>query len=216
VVARPAVAADLALVVLGFGAVFIAVGYIGPLLKAVTGFGETGVGSMQAIIGAGGILGTACGGIVADRDASSRVVALVFVCIAVGLFPFSLLLHYATQGSLLSIVGAGLVVLVGSSALFCLNLLQQYRLVQSAPENREAVLALNFSAMFLGQGVGPALGGLVLAVGSLSWLGYAGTLVVLAALALIAFGPVPKAVPFPSAQRTGEEARDAALLEASP
>jgi predicted MFS family arabinose efflux permease len=60
--------------------------------------------------------------------------------------------------------------------------------VKVAPDDQDAVLSLNASAIYLGQGVGSGLGSQVLAHGSLSYLGGAGALCAAAALIVLTFG----------------------------
>src|SRR5215212_2693187 len=60
--------------------------------------------------------------------------------------------------------------------------------VRSGPDDQDAVLSLNASAIYLGQGTGSGLGSLVLADGSLPYLGGAGALCAAAALTVLAFG----------------------------
>jgi predicted MFS family arabinose efflux permease len=74
----------------------------------------------------------------------------------------------------------------GGAGLFALVPVQQSRLVRRAPERRDVVLALNAAALFLGQALGAAIGGLVTTVGSLADLGYAGALVAAVGLAVVA------------------------------
>jgi len=75
-----------------------------------------------------------------------------------------------------------------SVAGFAIIPLQQYRLVKIAADDQDAVLSLNASAIYLGQGLGSGLGSLVLAHGSLSYLGGAGALCAAAALAVLMLG----------------------------
>jgi len=63
---------------------------------------------------------------------------------------------------------------LGAAALFALAPVIQVRLVAAAPEKaRPVVLALNRSMVFLGQGLGAAVGGLVIAGPGLPWVGLA-------------------------------------------
>jgi len=63
---------------------------------------------------------------------------------------------------------------LGAAALFARAPVIQVRLVAAAPEKaRPVVLALNRSMVFLGQGLGAAVGGLVIAGPGLPWVGLA-------------------------------------------
>jgi predicted MFS family arabinose efflux permease len=100
---------------------------------------------------------------------------------------FSLLLG-ARAGSFAAIAGAETALAAWSVAGFAIIPLQQYRLVKVAPNDQDAVLSLNASAIYLGQGTGSGLGSLVLAHGSLQCLGGAGALCAAAALTVLALG----------------------------
>jgi predicted MFS family arabinose efflux permease len=66
---------------------------------------------------------------------------------------------------------------------FASNSAQQARLVAIAPAVASVSIALNTSAMYMGQGIGAALGGWMVAhdrYGTLHWLGLAGMLCAMA------------------------------------
>jgi predicted MFS family arabinose efflux permease len=91
-------------------------------------------------------------------------------------------------------------VTLGGFALFALVPLQQYRLVRRVPDRRNVVLALNASALFLGQAAGAAIGGLTAAYASTAALGWVGAAVGLFGLVVVlgarTVGP-PVAEPVP-------------------
>jgi predicted MFS family arabinose efflux permease len=115
--------------------------------------GAVGLGLMIAVFGAGGAVGTAFGGVAADRwggagtvRAAAGVLAAVFA-----LWP------------LLGPLPAGGLVLLGlwAVAAWASVPAQQHRLVGLAPESAPLVLALNSSAINGGFAVGSLVGGLV-------------------------------------------------------
>ena len=71
-------------------------------------------------------------------------------------------------------IGLALTILFGAAALFALAPIVQTRLVAAAPDRRTVVLALNGSMIFLGQGIGAAVGGVTIDVASLAFVGLAG------------------------------------------
>lgn len=174
VAAHPVVARVLALTVLGFAAMFVVVGYVAPLLEAMTGLSGRAIGLIQSAVGVGSLVGAAAGGVAADRGAPPRALAALLAVLAVGMVPYSLIVAFGTPGSTLNLVAAVAALLVGNAALFALVPLQQYRLLRAVPEEANTALAVNASAIFLGQGLGAALGGVAIAtwgIGSLGWVG---------------------------------------------
>ena len=89
------------------------------------------------------------------------------------------------SGSALAIPGTLAVLTLWGVAGFALVPLQQYRVVQLAPQTRNVALSLNASAIYLGQGAGAGLGALALGYGSLATLGWTGSSCVLVALAVL-------------------------------
>jgi predicted MFS family arabinose efflux permease len=77
-----------------------------------------------------------------------------------------------------------LVVVPWALACFASNSAQQARLGHLAPQLTPALMAMNTSAIYLGQAMGAAGGGALLAGYGMGALGWAGLLWVLAALAL--------------------------------
>jgi predicted MFS family arabinose efflux permease len=184
VVRRPGIALDVSLTALGFTAIFVAQAYIGPVLAGMTGFDEAGIGALQVVLGVAGLAGVVAGGVGADQVDSGLVLGTIFVALALGLVPFSL--FAGAGGGTVAVAGAVAAMVFGGAGLFALVPVQQSRLVRRAPERRDVVLALNAAALFLGQALGAAIGGLVTTVGSLADLGYAGALVAAVGLAVVA------------------------------
>jgi predicted MFS family arabinose efflux permease len=89
------------------------------------------------------------------------------------------------SGSALAIPGTLAVLALWGVAGFALVPLQQYRVVQLAPQTTNVALSLNASAIYLGQGTGAGLGALALGYGSLATLGWTGSICILAALAVL-------------------------------
>lgn len=187
VILRPAVAATLAVTALAFVAVFCTNAYIGPILTRAAGLDGPGIALMQVLLGIGGVLGVPLGGILADRRPTLAVVAVMIGAILLAQPVYSLfMLVPGWSASTASIVFIGAAMIVASGALFALGPIQQDRLIGYAPEERDIVLALNASALFLGQGIGAALGGITAHQWSLAANGLAGGIIAFACLAGIA------------------------------
>jgi DHA1 family inner membrane transport protein len=161
-----------------FAATFCVIAFVGPVVTAISGLEGKGIGLMQAVIGAGMIVGVVGGGAIADRAHSSRVIALAFVIMALTLAAYTGLMA-AGDGTSGVPAMAGLVVaiLLGAAALFTLSPIVQTRLVEAAPKTVTVVLALNASMIFLGQGLGTIVGGFTIESFGLAYVGLVGAVV---------------------------------------
>jgi MFS transporter, DHA1 family, inner membrane transport protein len=182
VAARPAVLSTLMVTVLAMLSGFTVLTYVRPLLEGLTGFGGEGIGSMLLLFGLAAIAGSVLGGYGADRWGYRATVVPVVVVQAFALLSFSLLAA-AGAVSAFVIIGAAAAMAAWGVVTFAFIPLQQYRLIEVAPNEQNAVLSLNSSAVYAGQGLGAGLGSLVLGYSSPAALGYAGA--GLAAVALI-------------------------------
>ncbi len=190
---EPAVARPLALTLIGFAATFTTIAYIGPVVTAISGLTGSGIGAMQALIGAGSIIGIVIGIRSADSARAGRVLVQSFLVSAFALSLYSVLLHGTPVDAAAPLVSAprGLAILAlslgmiaGAAALFARTPIIQRMIVAASPvDARPVVFALNGSMVFLGQGLGAALGGLAIATGGIGALGYAA-----AATALVGAG----------------------------
>ncbi|MFC7079307.1 MFS transporter [Halorussus caseinilyticus] len=153
---RPAIAINVGLIVLEFASTFVAVSFVGPLLRSITGFGTRGVTIIQFLLGIGGIVGTMLGGYGSDNWDTSNMLIGIAIGVILGLLP--LWLVQPVSGSLLAIATAIFASVVGAGSLFALLPIQQSRLLQIAPDSRNVVLALTVSAVFLGLALGSTIG----------------------------------------------------------
>jgi predicted MFS family arabinose efflux permease len=201
VVRRPGIALDVGLTMLGFTTVFVVQSYIGPVLASMTGFAEGGIGALQVVLGVAGLGGVVLGGVGADRFDSSRLLGGLFVLLTLGMVPYSL--FAGAGGGILAVAGAAGSMVLGGVSLFALVPVQQSRLVRRAPHRRDVVLALNAAALFLGQALGAAIGGLVTTVASIAELGYVGAVVGVVALGVI--GTTRRVGQDPAAAQPAEE-----------
>jgi DHA1 family inner membrane transport protein len=176
---RPQVLLTLAVGIVGFGGMFALYSYIAPVITDVAGLSRGTVPLILLVYGAGGVIGTALGGRLADLALFRSLVAAL---VALGLL---LALVALTASSPAALVIGVFLVSVGASVLaVCL----QMRLMETAGEAQMLGAALNHSALNLANALGAWLGGLVIAAG----LGYRAPSVVGAGLA--AAGLVPLAL----------------------
>jgi DHA1 family purine base/nucleoside efflux pump-like MFS transporter len=192
------VAFDVGLTALGFTTVFVVQAFVGPVLAGMTGFGEGGVGALQVVLGVAGLAGALAAGRGADTRDTGALLVVVFLVLTLSMVPFSL--FAGAGGGALPVAGAVAAMVLGGLSLFALVPLQQYRLVQRRPDRRNVVLALNASALFLGQAAGGALGGLTATYASTAALGWVGAAVGLVGIAAALAGRgmgVPSAEPVP-------------------
>lgn len=180
------VAVALSLTALGMMGGFVVFTYVGPLLAEITGFGGGGVSALLLLFGVAAMFGNSLGGYGADNIAYRRMAAGILAVQAVSLASLSLLV--AVSGSSLAVVGVFFSLVAWGAAGFALLPLQQYRVIQLAPETRNVALSLNSSAIYLGQGAGAGLGALSLGYGSLATLGFVGALCTGSSLVVLALG----------------------------
>jgi DHA1 family inner membrane transport protein len=176
---RPQVLLTLVVGIVGFGGMFALYSYIAPVITDVAGLSRGTVPLILLVYGAGGVIGTALGGRLADLALFRSLVAAL---ISLGVL---LALVALTASSPAALVVGVLLVSVGASVLaVCL----QMRLMETAGEAQMLGAALNHSALNLANALGAWLGGLVIAAG----LGYRAPSVV--GVGLAAAGLVPLAV----------------------
>lgn len=180
-VAEPATARTLLLTLLGFAATFTVIAYIGPVAAHVADLHGAEVGGLQALIGVGSIIGVAIGARSADRPSAMAMVTASFAVSALSLSAYSLL-PISRLAGLPLILLLSLAMVAGAAALFARTPAIQARLVARAPEQAAVLLALNGSTVFVGQGLGALLGGLVTATLGLGALGFAAATVALVGL----------------------------------
>ncbi len=150
--------------------------YFAPYFKSVAGATTFEVAALFVCFGVFGVIGNIVASRYVDRIGAARAVAVSLVLMAA-----SLLVWPLATGSL---VALAVVVVPWALACFSIISLQQARLGAAAPPLAPALMALNTSAIYLGQAGGASSGGWLIAhhgYGSLSWVGLGW---VLAAIAL--------------------------------
>jgi MFS transporter, DHA1 family, inner membrane transport protein len=174
---RPQVILALVVGVVGFGGMFALYSYIAPVVTDVAGLSRGTVPVVLLVYGAGGFLGTALGGRLADLALFPALVASL-VSLAVLLALVALVSPWAPG----LFGGVFLVSAAASSLAVCL----QMRLMETAGDAQMLGAALNHSALNLANALGAWLGGLVIAAG----FGYRAPSLVGAGLALAGLLPL--------------------------
>jgi MFS transporter, DHA1 family, inner membrane transport protein len=195
---RPQVLLTLVVGIVGFGGMFALYSYIAPVITDVAGLSRATVPLVLLVYGAGGVIGTALGGRLADLALFRSLVAAL---ISLGVLLALVALTASSPGAL--VVGVFLVSVGASVLAVCL----QMRLMETAGEAQMLGAALNHSALNLANALGAWLGGLVIAAG----LGYRAPSVVGAGLAVA--GLIPLAF---SAVLRRREGRAAAPVAGAP
>ncbi len=177
---QPRILSGLSLTTLVLAGAFTVYTYVAPLLLHVTHLSGAGISVMLLLYGLAGVAGNMLGGLGADRLGPMRTIvpAIAVVAIALVILPFAAV----------SALGAGLILFIWGLAGWTITPAQQYRLLALAPSQPGVILSLNASAIYLGIGLGAAVGGLVVHSGSLVLLGLAGGLWQVAALGVLLAG----------------------------
>ncbi|MGB8314514.1 MAG: MFS transporter [Aestuariivirga sp.] len=136
---------------------FTLVSYLAPTLREAYGATPNNIALLFTIFGAAGVCGNYIATKAVGRIGVDRSVLLAIVSLVLGMGLFGLFF-----GNYILACCAGVVWGFGS---FSSNSLQQSRLVAVAPTLAGATVALNTSAVYLGQSIGAAAGGLVIQKG---------------------------------------------------
>ena len=177
VLARGPVLTALVLTVLGSSAMFTVFTYIAPILRDVTQASTEFVTAMLVIYGVGLTIGNVWGGRAADRSLDRTLIASL-AALAVLLVIFAALMQWP--------VPAAILILLWGIASFAIVPPLQMRVMEAAGDAPNLASAMNIGAFNLGNAIGAALGGAVIAAG----LGYpavslAGAVMAASALVLL-------------------------------
>ena len=177
VIGRPAVLLALATTVLGSGAMFTVFTYIAPILLKVTAATPEFVTAMLVVYGLGLTLGNYVGGRFADR-ALNRTLVVVLSALTGLLLLFAVTMRWPLP--------AAVTIFAWGVATFALVPALQTRVMQVASEAPNLASSLNIGAFNLGNAIGAALGGGVIALGlGYPWVAVAGAGVAGAGLILV-------------------------------
>ena len=153
---QPQVLYAVAAGMVGFGGLFAMYSYVSPIVTRVVGLDERWIAVFLLVFGVGSVLGSWLAGVMADWDAE-RSVLLGFAAMAVSLLLFWFAAPFAVPAAvLIFVVGA-----LGSVLAITL----QVRLMHAAGHAEMLGAALNHSALNVANGLGAALGSVVIAAG---------------------------------------------------
>lgn len=172
---QPALMAIVAVTALQSAGQFTLFSYFAPYYRQTLDASPAQISAMFFWFGLFGLLGNVLLTRHIDRFGAARCVSLTLVLITLSLLAWPL------AGSL-----AAMAVVLVPWALGCFstNSAQQARLGLAAPALAPALMALNTSAIYLGQAIGAASGGVLVASSGFTWLSPVGVLWMLVAIAL--------------------------------
>lgn len=174
----PALMSCLAVTLVFGSGQFILYAYLAPYLKQHMGFTTVELSLLLMWFGVFGLLGNDLMSRNIDRIGAPRAVMISLGLSALTLFAWSL-----AKGFVLVAV----VIVPWALGYFSSTSAQQARLAGIAPSLASASIALNTSAIYAGQGIGAAIGGVLIAHGQwdvLNWAAMAGMLLAMAVSAL--------------------------------
>lgn len=177
---HPALMGMVAVTALSSAGQFTLFTFFAPYYRSVLGAGATGISALFFWFGALGVVGNVILAHHLDRIGAARAVGATLAAIALSLLLWPL-------GT--SVAAMAVVVIPWALGCFASNSAQQARLGLAAPALASALIALNSSAMYVGQALGAGGGGLVVArsgYAGLNWLALAWLLAAIALSALVA------------------------------
>ncbi len=166
--------------------------YFAPYYRQVLGVGAGAVTFLFFWFGAFGLLGNVLLSRSVDRLGAARCVNIALVLMASSLLLWPLTGPHALLGG---VVGMAAVLVPWALGCFSCNSGQQARVSQAAPAFAPALLALNTSAIYVGQAAGAGGGGALLAAGGFGPLPWAALTWMVLALLLSAWAARRMAAP---------------------
>ena len=148
---------------------FVLFAYMAPVMRDQVGLSIEEFSGVLIWLGLWGVVGGLMISQFIDRLGASQVVNICMIMIAVPLACFAFVTNF--WWSLVLMAPWGMVFIAVHST-------QQTRQINTAPELASATMALSTSGMYIGQGLGAAIGGVILAAGHMLWLGPAGMVIV--------------------------------------
>lgn len=149
--------------------------FITPLLEERMGFGRDGVALVLLVYGVGAVIGSWMAGLLTDRFGPMRTLIGVALVQAAVMPAFSFLP--------MPVWLLLLVTFVWSLSGWSYMIPQQARIVRHRPQRQAVILSLNAACIYVGAAIGSAASGALAERTGLEWLGIAGGVAVLVALA---------------------------------
>lgn len=147
---------------------FVLFAYMAPVMRDQVGLSIDQFSLVLVWLGFWGVIGNLVISQFIDRLGASKVVNIAMLMIAAPLACFP----WVTN------IWLSLVLLVPWGMMFiAVHAAQQARQINTAPELASATMALSTSGMYIGQGLGAVIGGIILAAGHMLWLGPVGMMI---------------------------------------
>ena len=173
---QPAVFAALTVSLLTMTGQYVLYTYLPPFLEQTARLRGNEISLVFLIYGFVGIAGSLIGGYAVDR--LGLKISLLF-CIALTALSLLGLNFLGASFGLAGVLGA---VIVWGLCAWGFTPIQQYRLLNLAPDHSDLVLSLNLSTFNLGIAAGSAIGGVVIGSGNLTSLNFVGGLIIVPAV----------------------------------
>jgi predicted MFS family arabinose efflux permease len=168
----------LLLTVVQVSAQFIVFTYLAPLLTRLAGAGSETIAAFFSLYGVMGFVGN----LITTRLVTTlKPFRTSLVALSVMLAGFSL---FSFGAGALAVMAAG--VALWGLGFAAINSMQQARLIAVKPDLSSATVALNTSGIYIGQAIGSALGGVLLAHDLPRALGYVAVVLMAASLGVLA------------------------------
>jgi MFS transporter, DHA1 family, inner membrane transport protein len=165
-----------------FLATFTTVAYIGPVITYTTQIEGAGIGAIQVATGIGGLIGLPLGAFLACVAIRCALFILLSTALLTQLlFSLGMFVNLSSFAPFFLMV----VMAISSAAVFAALPLIQSHLVKAAGSSVTIAFALNSSMVYLGQGLGSLLGGVVIAHQDMAFIGSAGAVVAFCGLLLL-------------------------------
>lgn len=175
VVNTPAIMMIVAVTALVLAGQFVLFPYLAAELKRAAGAAPGEIAVLLSLFGFAGLAGGWAASRLVGRIGAGPLQALCLITVGLGIALFGLFAG--------SVIGAGAAILVWGLSFAAGNALQQARLIHVAPALAGASVALNTSAIYVGQAAGAAMGGALLAQQHYGLMAVAGCALVGLALA---------------------------------
>jgi predicted MFS family arabinose efflux permease len=174
---NPTILLLLSITTLQMSGQFVVFTFMGPLLRKLTDAGPDAVGLVFALYGLCGFIGVVVATRIVDSWGAFNASVLFTVLVLTGITGWALSAGvYPLMAASVAVWGLGFA---------STNSMQQVRLVAAAPPLASASVSLNTSVLYIGQGVGSAIGGLLYARELLYGTGYVAIGFIILALTMV-------------------------------
>lgn len=162
VLRNPAVMTVVAVTALTLTGQFVIFPYLAPKLKADFGADPTAIAVLLSLFGFAGLLGASLATAIVGRLGASKTQALCLGVVALGLALWGLIAR--------DVWSAAAAIVVWGLSFSASNGLQQARLIAIDPATAQVSVALNTSAIYVGQAAGAAIGSGLLTHAAAMWM----------------------------------------------